>query len=77
MESFEQGLPAAVDRLLEPDGYHDRCVAARNSVKKRTWECLGDELMGHYEAAIESPMGQEIRPTLLERWRAEREHRYA
>ena len=77
VKSFEQDLPAAVDRLLEPDGYHDRCVAARHSVKKRTWECLGDELMGHYEAAIESPMGQEIRPTLLERWRAEREHRYA
>ncbi|MEJ4112905.1 glycosyltransferase family 4 protein [Corynebacterium kroppenstedtii] len=77
VSSFERDLSAAVSRLLAAEGYRDRCVAARESVTQRTWECLCDELIGHYRAAIESPMGQEFRPTLLERWRAEHEQRYA
>lgn len=47
-------VTGAVDRLVQQPMYRRRLAgAARESVAGRSWAAIGDELIGHYEAASE------------------------
>ena len=51
--TFVEDLPAAVERLLDPAEHEQLRLNARKSIESKTWEALGDQLLGYYEEVLE------------------------
>jgi phosphatidylinositol alpha 1,6-mannosyltransferase len=65
----DAALRAAVTGLARDAGTRERMgLAARDGVTGRTWEALGDQLIGHYRKVIAAP-AERARTTRRERLR--------
>ncbi|MHA2788019.1 glycosyltransferase family 4 protein [Corynebacterium sp. S7] len=53
VDTFEQDLPAAAEWLLDDSRHRELCLNARASVENKTWEALGDQLLGYYDEVLE------------------------
>ncbi|MGD7003149.1 glycosyltransferase family 4 protein [Corynebacterium halotolerans] len=51
--TFSQDLPAAADYLLAPERHRELRRNARDGVADKTWEALGEQLLGYYENVLE------------------------
>ena len=51
--TFKDDLPAAVERIIDPENYPKMVEAARESIRTKTWEAVCGQLMGHYEEVME------------------------
>lgn len=54
VDSFSADLPAAAEWLLDDSRHACLQANARESVADRTWESLGDQLLGYYDEVVES-----------------------
>lgn len=72
--SFSRDLPAAAEYLVDPERHRQLRRNAREGVLDKTWEALGDQLLGYYDTVLAEhrtePRGIFGRRSELPQWAA-------